>query len=1123
MLHFVTGRAGSGKTSFIRNHLAELAKEEKDGMILIVPEQFSFESERAMLSILGAKDALKIEILSFSRLAECVFAQIGGGPEQLIDDGSKIIIMSLALEQVRDELVFYSKYIQSAVLAKDLLHICTEFKQSNISSQNLIDASNQLQECTLKQKLMELSIIMSAYDALVSRAYTDNLDLLNNLCNSLISYNYFKGRCVAIDAFKGFTQQEFEVITHIIRQADDVYISLTTDNIFGADDGTGLFSCVNQTAKKLLRIAKDNNIEVSNNIKLPCNSPTRFKSDEISHLEKNIFNPAFDKYKNQAENITLCCATSIASECDFVALTAKNLMRTQNLRCRDMAVIARDSNKYRRELLSSFKKYSIPVFEDERQPITSQPLINLVRCAFEIASYGFSTDRMMRYLKTGLAGICNEDISIAENYALMWKIGAQGWQSVWTQHPDGFGVSVTQSSKEALEKLNTIREKAISPLLKFKRNCTNSNGEQIASAVYTLLCDINAGENLKQLALAFEESGNLSLALEQERIWDMLMDILDKFATSIGEKELSIARCSELFDSILSVCDMGNIPQGLDEITIGSADRIRLASPKVVFIIGANEGVFPLNPDGKGILNDSDRRKLLELGVEVSMPSEFKASEERFIAYNALCSTSEKLYISYSRCTPSGDALSPSILVSQIEQIFPYCNKISTEELENICYIESEKSAFEMCAKTFRQNDEFSSTLKEYFNSDVDFKNKINSLERIAFKKPIEFEKAENAVNLFGKNLMMSASKIETYHKCAFEFFCKYGVKAQPRKIAELDPMQSGTVIHYILEQIIKKFGKDKLCEMTKFQREEEVKKIISEYLEEQMGGLSGKSKRFEYLYFRLCKTLCDVLDRLCAEFESSKFEPIDFELKINKDGDIQPYTLQIPDGGTLNIIGSIDRVDIYKKDDKSFIRVVDYKSGKKDFLLSDVFFGLNMQMLIYLFAVNDNGKELYGNIVPSGILYYPAKMSVSKLSRESSDDQINMQKIKDGKCNGLLLENADVLNAMEADLGGNFIPAFIDKKGNLCGSLISLNQLYDLKHKVDGILKEMAQALHKGKIDASPVFGKNYKNTCEYCDYRSVCGTEASDKSREIETLANNDALKILSGGDEDEFSMDS
>lgn len=1119
MLHFITGRAGSGKTQYIRNLLANNAKNQKDDMVLIVPEQFSFESERAMLSMLGAKDALRIEVLSFSRLAQAVFEQAGGEYKKHIDDSGKIVLISMALESVKDELELYSKYVYNTNLAKELLHICTEFKQNNISADDLMFTARTMEDCTLKNKLQELSLIMSAYNALLENSYTDEQGALSALYDTLLDYSFFKNRCVAIDAFKGFTQQEFKIISQIMCQSSDVYISLTTDDIFGSDDETQLFSCVNQTAKKLIKIANENNVKIVNNIKLPMDNPTRFKNDSLAFLEKNIFSPSFDEFNGNCDNITICRASNKSFECDFVASTAKNLMRTQGIRCRDIAVIARDSNEYKKELVSAFKKYNIPIFEDERQPITSQPLITLVRCALEIATMGFSTDRLMRYLKTGLVGICDEDISLAENYALMWKIGASGWKNEWNNHPEGFGESVSESSNRKLKKLNKIRKKAIIPLLKFKNSCdNNANGEQISQAVYTLLCDIDAGKNLKALALLYQNNDNLALALEQERIWDMLMEILDKLATIVGDTAVDASRYFELFDCMLSVCDIGSIPQGLDEITIGSAERIRLGSLKIIFIVGANEGVFPKEPDNKGILNDSDRRRLIERGLEVSKPNEFKTAEEKFIAYSSLCSAKDKLYITYSRCTPSGEALSPSVIVSEVSQIFPNCNNICTDELEPLYFIESDKSAFENLAKSYNFDTTLSATLKEHFKNDDNYTNKLNALERVSKRKPIQFENPENAVNLFGKDLYMSATKIEDYHNCPFRYFCKYGIKAKPRKIAELDPMQSGNIVHHILEIIIKKYGKEKLCETSSTQRKTEVDLLLTDFLNEKMGGIKDKSKRFEYLFFRFSSIICDILDRLCEEFEVSQFVPVDFELSINNDGDLKPYTITLDDGRVLKIIGNIDRVDSFEKDGKNFIRIIDYKTGVKDFVLSDVLYGLNMQMLIYLFAISQNGEQRYGDVVPSGILYYQAKSNVSKLPRNSTNEEIVQQKIKDGKSNGMVLENFDVLNAMEKDIQGNFIPVSVDKKNNLKGTFISHTQLLELNRRADKILIDMVNELHNGKIPAYPVFRKGYDKTCEFCDYMSVCGFECTDKKREIEKIAHKDTLNILNGGESDE-----
>jgi ATP-dependent helicase/nuclease subunit B len=1122
LLHFITGRAGSGKTVYARNHLAQLTKCGKEGLILIVPEQFSFESERAMLSLLGPAGANKVDIFSFTRLAEHVFSALGNKLKNPVDKCGKIILISLALEGVQDKLLMYKRCAQNISMATNLLNMFTEFKQANISPADLNSASDKMDESALRQKLYELSLIMSAYDALLHEKFSDDLDVLPMLKSALQSNHFFKGKTVVIDAFKGFTAQEFDIISLIMVQAEDVYITLTTDDIFGSLDETCLFSCVNQTAKKLLYLAKQNNIKISTQIKLPLNGKhTRFKNDELAYLEQNMFNPCAQSFDDPADNITVFSAADKSEECDFIAAYAKKLMRLKGYMCRDIAVITRDSAQYKRDLLSSFKKYSIPVFEDDRQPITSQPLITFVCCALEIAVHGLSTDRLMRCLKTGLTDISDEEIAIAENYALMWKIGAGGWKNKWTQHPGGFGLEMNDSAMDALNELNDIRERMISPLLKFKSKCGNSSGQEKAGALYDLLTQVNSAGKLKELALLFLKNGSTSLAMEQDRIWSILMDVLDTISDTLGKRTVTASRFSDLFNSVISVVDIGSIPQGIDEIIIGTADRVRLSSPKAVFIAGANEGVFPQYPPTGGILTDADRRRLIDMELYVSEPSEYRSSQERFTVYNCVSSASQCLIITYSKSSPLGEAMHPSVIATEIMETFPQCTFLDSDTLPPEYLIESYESAFEACAKVYRTDTALSAALKDLL-SGYKTGSKYAALKRVSDVKPFKIEDPKTALALFGKNIYMSASKVEVYHKCPFEYFCRYGLFAKPKKAAALDALQSGTIIHYVLENLVKTYGKNGLLLLDDAQKSDVITQILTTYLNERMGGLRDKPKRFEYQFFRLKRTVTEIVDRLCREFESSQFSPVSFELKIGNDGEIKPYSLSLPNGGTLKVIGSVDRVDIYQKDDKSYIRVVDYKSGAKDFKLSDVLYGLNMQMLIYLFAIAKNGSELYGEIIPTGVLYYPAKMSISKLPRTAQNDDLAMDKIKKGKGAGILIDDMDAVSAMEDSLSGLFIPAYASKSGGLTGSLISISKLGELNRRIDNTLIDMATSLQCGLIPAVPAVGKDYQNTCRYCDYKSICNYEITHPSREIKNFIHSDALDLLNGGDEDEYDLD-
>ncbi len=1119
MLHLILGRAGAGKTTHVHKLLEDFARAGEREMLLIVPEQYSFFTERALLERLGAKDAGKIEVLSFSRLADSVFRIYGGKTGQQIDDSGRAVYMSLALEGAGDKLDVYSRHRQSTAVVREMLGLSSEFKQNAVSPEEIMAVSNNMKDCLLKKKTREISIILSAYDALVGQSFFDGQDTLTNLYGTLLQHQYFENKIVAIDAFRGFTVQELKIIEMILAQSKDTYITLCTDELYPFQGDTGVFGHTKRTAGKLIETAKRHNVSVAKPLVLTDdgvfnNIPpktSRRKEEALAALEAGLYKPGAPVYEKETEAVTLVAAADIVSECEFVAFTIKRLMREDSLRCREIAVIARSAESYEAQLKSALKKCGVPVFIDKRQPIITQPLIVLVRSAIEIAANGFSPDAVMRCLKTGLPGFSVEDISLLENYALLWNMNGNRWLQVWTAHPGGYGNELFEEDKKLLERLNKLRASATAPLVKLRASFENADGETAASAVYEFLTEINAGENLKNFAVSLEENGEPVLALEQERIWDDLMAVLDNIATALKGSRLSAKRFRELFDLIISTRSLGTLPQGLDEITIGSADRIRTASPKAVFIVGANEGVFPRSPVTAGVLNDIERQKLIELGLQVSDPAEFKIIEERFIVYAALCSASEKLFVSYARKDLAGAQLSPSEIVAQIKTIFPNCLKKDTADIPDIETVEGLRPAFELTAKLWCKGNELYASLREFFNSREDYKDKLLAFDRAVSSKQFEIEDKDTALALFRKDMYMSASRVESYFKCAFAYFCKYGLKAEPRITAELDPMQKGTVIHYVLQKLIEKYPGKELSVLPKEQRQTEIQTFLNEYLEEKMGGSQDKQQRFTYLFNRLSSILEEVAARLAKEFETGSFVPVSFELKIDNDGDVPPYDIALEDGGTLKIKGFVDRVDKMETNGKSYVRVVDYKSSGKEFLLSDVLEGLNMQMLIYLFAIWQNGAALYGDIIPAGVLYMPVNAPAAKLNRNATPAEIEAEKIKNSCMSGMLLKNLVVILGMEKDGEGIFIPAEI-RNGEPEGTLISFEQMKKLKTRADEILRDMAHSLHAGRIAAVPSKDA-YKTGCEYCDYAGVCGHENGMPVRFIQKLKHEEALAKLDG----------
>ena len=1127
MLNLILGRSGSLKTTYVHSILGELAQTSNDKLLIIVPEQFSFATERKMLARFGTLNAQNIEVLSFSRLADYVNRITGGLNGDFADEGAKIILMLRALESVKLNLNFYSKHTDSISLAKQLIALFSEFHKERVSYEMLENASKEISTNILSMKVSELALIFEAYTSLLENSYSDTDTLPDRLVDILKHNNIFKGFTIAIDAFKGFTSQEFEIIRLLTKQSDNVYITLCTPDIY-ARDASLIWDAVNETGKRLVSIAKSENIGVKklNVDNAPLKNGARFKSSALAYLEENIFSPVAEEYKGNTTDISICSAASLYDECDYIAATVRKLIRLHSYRLRDIAVIVRHEDEYLKEISAAFTRYKIPVFEDLRQPINNQPIIAYCKSVLTILATSFSTDNILQYLKTGLSPITDIEASELENYALMWNLQAKDWKKDFTLNPIDINSGSNSESENMLNKLNALRKKVICPLLELKKeliedpeNSKYITAEIISKAFYGFLIKSKVQEKLKAIATQFAKDGYIALANEQNKLWEVLMDALSKLATIHGDFRTSLATYYNLFCAVIDATDLGNIPNGLDEVTIGSADRIRLDDTKVVFVAGCEEGVFPSTNSDASLLTESDRRALKEIGIELSNPIELQASEERFIAYTALTAASEKLYVSYHRTEGSGTSLLPSEIIKSMHDIFNI-DEIDTDEIPNEYFAETEVSTFGAFAKAYAHESKDSDILKSVLSCNENMRSKIEVFDTVVANKPYEIKDPNIATELFGKRMFLSASKVDAYHQCPFRYFCQFGIKAKPRSKAELRPNVSGTIIHYVLENVIKEIGRDRLIEMSIEERNKIVDKWLKEYLTTYIGGFDDKTLRFEYLYSRLSFALYDIVTRLVNEFKESSFIPCNFELAIGKDEDpsIEAYKLDLPNGGEIKISGSIDRVDKYEKDGKTYIKIVDYKSGGKDFVLSDILDGLNMQMLIYLFSIWNAGEELYGNVVPGGIMYYTAKKNyISMTTKHMDPDEIEKEKMKKDISNGLFLMDEDMLDALEHDMGGKYI-SIKTAKGKYKDNVVTLNEMGLLKQRIDSILKEMASNLQSGAIEAFPVHNSRYEHVCDYCDYSSVCRFEDGEK-KELIKISNQDVLNILRGVDEDEL----
>lgn len=1116
MLNFIIGVKNSGKTSAAHKILGRCVENNKKTM-LIVPKQFTFDTDKGILHLLGPKAASEIEVLSFSRLCHVALTTYGGITSPIAKGGMREVFMSVAIESLRDKLRVFAKHKNEIALVTKLLGEIDNLKNEGITVDEIEAKALGITDNMLREKLLETALIYRTFDAVVSQSHFDDEDMLVKVYEILRGTDFFKGTTIVIDGFKGFTSPEYKLIELMITKAENLYVTLCADNLKDIND-LSAFSCINETARRLMLIAGNNGVETGEIIS--CSRNEDAFTSEMLHLQENIYKTEPEIFGSSTDKVTVIKADSKENECDAVARQIKALIRSGEYRCRDIAVVYRNDENYHKAVARSIRKYALPLFEDKRQPIANQPLICFVRYLLNICSEGYDSDYIFRLVKTGLCGFSEKEISELENYIFVWDITGRKWLSDFTANPDGFGCAMGEKQLRALGDINALRKNIIEPIETLRESLKDASGKKCAEIIYNYLRSSGSDERLKEYALTLEAQGLNELATEQEQVWDILMEILDELAMSLGDRGVSVKRFLELFEIVVSSKSLGKLPDGYDEVAICSADRMLTNSARVVFLVGMNTGVFPLQRGQTGIFSVSEMKKLSDAGLEIGDDIKKLTTQERFICYNALSSAQERIYLSYSTNGDGGETLTESECVRRILGIFPLCRLISTNNEDIASLIESEQSAFELMAKRYKGTDGRSQALRAYFKDKPEYSGRIAAIDRAVSDKDFVIENKDTAMSLFGKNMYFSASQLEVYSKCPFMYFCKYGLYAKGREKARLNARMGGNVIHHVLEKILGEYKNKSFISLSGEELDERIRFHLSEYMRLYMSDSENDSLRFGYLYSRMTKILKHIFERLADEFSDSDYEPCEFELSIAHDSVVKPFRVELREG-SVELKGKIDRVDKMEKNGKRYIRIVDYKTGVKDFELSDVFYGLNMQMLLYLISIWRGGCEFYENITPAGILYFPANLVSCDISRDENEEKANTKLLSRGKMKGMLVLDGESIESMDKSKRSVFLPVTFDNKtGQVKGKFITLPELERLGKIIDDVIIGMGDGLHDGIIGANPVYGTGNTETCTWCEYKDVCLKE-NPKYRYAEKLSHEECLKKL-GGDDSGENMD-
>lgn len=1069
MLTLLVGRAGTGKTHQVIHRICE----SKEGrQVLIVPEQFSHETERALCQVGGAALCLRAEVLSFTRLAGRALATVGGLAAPVLDAGGRVLLMHSAVRAVSDHLTVYQRPSRRPAFLSGLIATMDECKRYCVTPDKLCGAATRIDGME-GGKLRDLGLIFGAYDALCARTAVDPRDRLARAADRLAECAWVADTTFFLDGFTEFTPQEYLIIRALLRRGAAVTLALTCDSLHTQQEGWGddVFAPARRTAAILRRMAQETGITVTVEV---CTQHCPGKASVLRHLEENLFAPLPREWAGDLSAVALCRADSIWAEAEWAAAKIRELLRAGQYRCRDIALAARDLDAYGEVLETVFRRYEIPLFLSRSDPILEKPILALVTAALDTAAGGFGRSDLLRYLKTGLTNIPLAQCDVLENYMLLWDVKENRFtqKKDWAMHPRGYGCAWEPGDEAAIAEINAIRRAAAEPLRRLVELRVGSAGSMV-KALYHFMEDIGLRERLEERADGLRGRGELKLADEYVQLWDILVGALEQCALLLGETPMTLDEFAGLLPLLLSQYDVGAIPISLDRVTALAADHAAHRQTKVLFLLGADDGSIPSAVRAPGLLTDDDRLRLAEVGLELYPGMEEVLTREMTTVYSVCCAPTECLLVSWPAKGADGAARRPSFLIGRLEMLYPALRAQRTgappvtapiPALEHAGAMPSVRAALAAAGG-------FAVPLARL---DQAMAVERGSLSRAAVEQ------------LYGKQVPLSASRMDMYQSCRFSYFMKYGLRARARESAGLGAPEYGTFLHLVLERVVSQRHVGDA-----FDLEAVVDGAIAAYVADELGGLEDKTPRFRYLFTRLRRTVLMVARNVLDELDAGAFCPIDFELGFGPGRALPPVEFEA-NGAAVSVSGFVDRVDGWKHDGKLYLRVVDYKTGKKSFDLTDLQAGLGLQLLLYLFTLARCGALRYGMpVVPAGVLYLPARTVIVDGSRSMSEEKLRRETDKQLWRRGLILNDPDVLAAMESpgEGGYRFLP--LQTKRSAEKILADAERFDRLARHIDAILYEIGHGITEGSILANPVWSGPEKNACQWCDYGAACQFE--------------------------------
>lgn len=1132
-LRFCFGPSGSGKSHRIYEEIMQRAAEEPGrNFLIIVPDQFTMQTQKDLVMRSDRDGILNIDVLSFGRLSHRILEEVGTKEMPVLDDTGKSLVLQKVAADLKEQLPAMGSLLHKQGYIHEVKSAISEFMQYGISTQDMDKLITSAQKRgALAMKLKDLKTLYRGFQDYIRDHFITTEETLDVLRRSLSKSKILKGSVVVFDGFTGFTPIQNRLIQELMRVCAETIVTVTIgvgEDPYKMDGEQKLFHLSKKTVADLEKLAAEAEVERGEDLFVK-GGPNRFaKAPALHYLEQNLFRYQYEPYAGEQQEIHMFEALSPREEVHQTALYIRHLSREQGMTYRDIAVVIGDLEGYASYVETEFGQLEIPCFLDRTRGIVLNPMIEYIKSALQLYIKDFSYDTVFHFLRSGMADISREEIDELENYVI--RTGARGYRTYSrlftrrTEEMQGNAEGSEQAEEKTMERLNRIRQQFMDAVEILHMGSQEKAGDYV-SHLYDFLEQNQVQQKLLNYQQQFEKEGDLSRAREYAQIYRLVMDLLDQVYELLGEEEISRQEFADILEAGFGEITVGTIPQNVDRIVVGDMERTRLKQVKVLFFLGVNDGSIPKNASKGGIISDMDREFLIESGTEMAPSPRQQMYIQRLYLYLNMTKPSEQLYLSYAKVNSEGKGIRPSYLIDTVRKLFPAMSVEYPQNRSRLEQIEGRQEGARYLAEELREYVE--GTLPEEERQDFYLMYRAyeadaagrDLLTRAAFRRYRESGLSRIVARaLYGQQLENSVSRLETYAACACRHFLQYGLSLQEREEFGFEASDMGTVYHAVLENFAGKLAESNLTwwDFTEDFAAKAVKESVEAYAATYGETVLYSSARNEYAITRMSRILTRTVLTLQKHLKQGSFQPDDYELSFRFAEDLDSIHVDLSEDEKMHLQGRIDRIDVSEDAEHVYVKVIDYKSGNRKFDLAALYYGLQLQLVVYMNAAMEmeSRKHPDKEIVPAALLYYHIDDPTIETPVELTDEQINEQILAKLRMNGVVNSAPEVVERLDRYMQDKSVVIPVEKKkdGSFSArsSVLSREEMQLISSYVDAKIRSIGREILDGKIAANP-YEKGNEEACTYCAYKKVCGFDGSIPGYEKRQLEDLDKQALM------------